>query len=252
QNLYKKVRSILNKLTPQNFEALLKQIHELEINTEDKLSGCIKIVFEKAISEPNFCEAYAKMACNISTLKVPCKDNPHDALSFRRLLLNRCQTEFEKDRSDEIELEKRQKEIEECQQDDKRKQLILEKEEMVTKARRRSLGNIRFIGELFKMKMLTEKIMFECLTKLIKATDEDSIECLCWLLRTIGKDLDSDRNKKHLDAFFSEIVKKSKSKGVSPRTKFMLQDIIELRSNNWVPRRNEFNPKTIAQIHKEA
>ena len=35
------------------------------------------------------------------------------------------------------------------------------------KARRRMLGNIQFIGELFKEKMLTEKIMHECIVKLL-------------------------------------------------------------------------------------
>ena len=32
----------------------------------------------------------------------------------------------------------------------------------------------------------------------------------------------------------------------------MMQDIVDLRDNNWVPRREDNNPKTIDQIHKEA
>ena len=33
----------------------------------------------------------------------------------------------------------------------------------------------------------------------------------------------------------------------------MLRDVVELRANNWIPRREEnYNPKTIDQIHKEA
>lgn len=39
---------------------------------------------------------------------------------------------------------------------------------------------------------------------------------------------------------------------VSSRIRFMLQDVIELRLKNWVPRRDENNPKTIEQIHKDA
>jgi len=34
-------------------------------------------------------------------------------------------------------------------------------------ARKRMLGNIRFVGELFKMGMLTSKIMHECIRTLI-------------------------------------------------------------------------------------
>ena len=32
----------------------------------------------------------------------------------------------------------------------------------------------------------------------------------------------------------------------------MMQDIVDLRGNGWVPRREDNNPKTIDQIHKEA
>ena len=32
----------------------------------------------------------------------------------------------------------------------------------------------------------------------------------------------------------------------------MMQDVIDLRNNDWVPRREDNNPKTIDQIHKEA
>ena len=34
--------------------------------------------------------------------------------------------------------------------------------------------------------------------------------------------------------------------------RFMMQDIVDLRNNDWVPRQEDNNPKTIDQIHKEA
>ncbi|KAJ9596731.1 hypothetical protein L9F63_012237 [Diploptera punctata] len=37
---------------------------------------------------------------------------------------------------------------------------------------------------------------------------------------------------------------------VSSRVRFMLQDVIELRQNKWVPRRDDSNPKTMDQIQK--
>lgn len=61
QELFKKVRSILNKLTPQKFQELMKQVSELTIDTEEKLKGVIDLIFEKAISEPDFSVAYANM-----------------------------------------------------------------------------------------------------------------------------------------------------------------------------------------------
>lgn len=59
--LFKRVRSILNKLTPQKFQQLMKQVMDLNIDTEERLKGVIDLIFEKAISEPNFSVAYANM-----------------------------------------------------------------------------------------------------------------------------------------------------------------------------------------------
>ena len=53
----------------------------------------------------------------------------------------------------------------------------------------------RFIGELFKLEMLTEKIMHECILQLLKTTDAESLECLCRLLSTIGKIIDVEKSK---------------------------------------------------------
>lgn len=61
QELFKRVRSILNKLTPQKFQQLMKQVMELTIDTEERLKGVIDLTFEKAISEPDFSVAYANM-----------------------------------------------------------------------------------------------------------------------------------------------------------------------------------------------
>lgn len=61
QELFKRLRSILNKLTPQKFQELMKQVTELTIDTEERLKGAIDLIFEKAILEPNFSVAYANM-----------------------------------------------------------------------------------------------------------------------------------------------------------------------------------------------
>lgn len=61
QDLFKRVRSILNKLTPQKFQQLMKQVTELTIDSEERLKGVIDLTFEKAISEPDFSVAYANM-----------------------------------------------------------------------------------------------------------------------------------------------------------------------------------------------
>ncbi|NXP63610.1 IF4G1 factor, partial [Chloropsis cyanopogon] len=252
QELLRRVRSILNKLTPQAAQQLMKQVMELSIDTEERLKGVIDLVFEKAISEPNFSVAYANMCRCLMGLKVPTTDKPTVTVNFRKLLLNRCQKEFEKDKDDDEIFEKRQKEMDDASAPEEKARMKDELEEARDKARRRSLGNIKFIGELFKLKMLTEAIMHDCVVKLLKNHDEESLECLCRLLTTIGKDLDFEKAKPRMDQYFNQMEKIIKEKKTSSRIRFMLQDVIDLRRNSWVPRRGDQGPKTIDQIHKEA
>ncbi|XP_061574767.1 eukaryotic translation initiation factor 4 gamma 1-like isoform X3 [Cololabis saira] len=250
--LFKQVRSILNKLTPQKFQQLMKQVMELTIDTEERLKGVIDLTFEKALSEPDFSVAYANMCRCLSGLQVTTTDKPGASVNFRKLLLNRCQKEFEKDKDDDEIFEKKQKELDAASGGEEKQRLMDELVVAKDQARRRSNGNIKFIGELFKLKMLTEVIMHDCIVKLLKNHDEESLECLCRLLSTIGKDLDFEKAKPRMDQYFNQMEKIIKERKTTSRIRFMLQDVLDLRRNNWVPRRGDQGPKTIDQIHKEA
>ena len=47
--LERKSRAILNKLTPQKFDKLVQQFKELQIDTVEKLTMCMELVFEKVV-----------------------------------------------------------------------------------------------------------------------------------------------------------------------------------------------------------
>ena len=67
------------------------------------------------------------------------------------------------------------------------------------KNRKRLLGNIRFIGELFKVKMFSETIMHACVVQLLRSSsDEESLECFAGLITIVGKDLDHSEAKVHV------------------------------------------------------
>lgn len=94
--------------------------------------------------------------------------------------------------------------------------------------------------------------MVRCLHNLLENKDEESLECLCKLLTTIGKELEN----KHVDISLifntMKAIADKKDGKISSRIRFMLQDVIDLRAAKWVPRRQDLNPKTIDQIQKEA
>lgn len=259
QELFKKVRGILNKLTPQKFDTLTLQLKQLPINSLPRLQGVIDLIFEKAVDEPNFSKAYANMCKILQMLEV---QHNKETVKFRNLLITRCQHEFEGNKLPEIDAEKRSEGIRNCADPEKKKELQANVEEEERRIRMKSVGNIRFIGELFKLNMLTVTIMLRCINHLLSNEEEESLECLCKLLTTIGKDLESTGTKDNpklgaeaLQSVFqsmSVLAQKRDNSKISSRVRFMLQDVIELRQKNWVPRRDDNNPKTIDQIQKEA
>lgn len=54
--LYKRVRGVLNKLTPQKFSTLVNQVRTLQIDSQEKLQGVINLVFEKASILIHICD----------------------------------------------------------------------------------------------------------------------------------------------------------------------------------------------------
>ncbi|CAF1085220.1 unnamed protein product [Rotaria sp. Silwood1] len=55
------VRFILNKLTPQTYDQLQKQLATLEIDSYEKLQGMVMILHSKAVDEPQYGFLYAKL-----------------------------------------------------------------------------------------------------------------------------------------------------------------------------------------------
>lgn len=75
----------MNKLTPQMFNQLMKQVTDLTVDTEERLKGVIDLVFEKAIDEPSFSVAYANMCRCLVTVRAG-----HSSVWVNVLTLSPC------------------------------------------------------------------------------------------------------------------------------------------------------------------
>eukprot|EP00752_Nemacystus_decipiens_P007539 g6737.t2 len=191
--------------------------------------------------------------------------------NLRSQLLSFCQAEFEKE--DIYEDLKRQEEKTDFSKMSKQEAEVLKAEfhdkRYVTK--RRMLGNIQFIGELYKKSMLKENVMKTCVEHLLNATkelnsdrtlkglkfisndvDEDNLEALGKLIRTIGSTLDSPNNRTYMKELFRLMDKIANNKSINSRMRFMIRDLEELRKHSWVPRRKQDKAKTLDDIRKEA
>jgi len=71
---------------------------------------------------------------------------------------------------------------------------------------------------------------------------EENVEAICQFFNTIGKQLDeSPKSRRINDMYFSRLKELSTNPQLVPRLRFMVRDVLELRSNSWVPRREEVN-----------
>jgi len=301
----KALKSTLNKITPQNFEKITDQIIE-KINERKKaktLSGLIDQIFDKALIETTFAELYAKLVANLNPALPELMDDNGTPVQFRRTLLNKCQEEFERgalamkavaDRekrehekpADEEVTEETPKEaeteVEEGEISEEQLKKLNAAEEAKredkaqadaeVKARKRMLGNIIFVGQLYRFGVLTETVMHSCIKQLLEEAQNpraEDIECLCKLLTTVGRPMDSSQRKikQHnedgtvkevstrdmMGAYFKRIDVLSRNEdALDSRHRFMLADLIDLRKNNWVLRRQTEGPKKIEDIHRDA
>jgi len=236
EKLMRTTKALLNKFAPEKFAKLSDQFLDLEIHCRTDMIAVIDLVFDKALAEPIFGEMYSQLCvrCAERFPEFPDEQNP-DAKphTFKRLLLNKCQEEFEKENTIDYS---------EAANDE-------EREVIRKKAKTRMLGNIIFIGELYKTRMLTEKIMHECVIKLlgdVKNPDLDEVECLVKLLKSIGKLIDHPKAKDHMDSYFARIKEMANNMELPNRVRFMLQETMDFRRGGWDRRKPDPAAKAAA------
>jgi len=229
----RKVKSNLNKMTPNNFMKISEQILQIAGQSKDESDGrtlrqVIQLTFEKATDEAHWAQMYAEfckrmlesMSPEIKDEGILSKDGQVvvGGALFRKYLLNRCQTEFERGWKTDVP-KKSEGESEEAV-------MLSDEYYIAAAAKRRGLGLVRFIGELYKLGMLTERIMHQCVHKLVDyegMPDEAEIESLTSLLKTIGQNLQSnERGGQLMDAYFQRINGMVNTEGLPSRLRFML------------------------------
>jgi translation initiation factor 4G len=256
----RKVKGLLNKLTMEKFDSISDQIISWANKSEKEKDGrtliqVIRLVFEKATDEATWSEMYARLCRKMMeqiSAKVQddgIKNNEGKPIAggqlFRKYLLNRCQEDFERGwvakeataaaaASKALEDEAIKAANDKTKASGKDEEVVLYSDEYYAaqKAKRQGLGLIKFIGELFKLQMLTERIMHECVKKLLGNVDnpeEEEIESLCKLLTTVGGILDNQKARAHLDVYFSRMKELTKSPNVTPRMQYMLQVSLSIR-----------------------
>lgn len=238
----RKMKGILNKLTPEKFERLLGQLIPL-ITSHEVLEGTITMVFENAVVQPTFVAMYANLCAELDSILPEFAGKDGKPESFRKMLANTCQEEYE---STEFEMKNAE-----------RASGAVENKEVQARAKNRLIGNVRLIAELFKKALVNDRIMLLILSDLLGPAEnnpaEDWLEAACELVAIAGEKLEaSPRSKARLDAIFEHFKRLTNTSSYAPRIRFVVKDVVDLRAQNWVARRETYTAKKLDEIRTEA
>jgi hypothetical protein len=230
ENVDRKVKGLLNKLTDKSFDGISDQIimwaNKSEVDQDARiLRQVTRLIFEHAVEDEARSEIYARLCRKASEqtsnlVRDEASMNMHGnpitgGQLFRKYLLNWCQDTFERLFTAENEV---------------RSSLAIalysDEYYATRQAKRQGLGLARFTGELFKLKLLTERIIHECIKRLlvnVQNPGEAQIEFLCKLLVTVGSILDTGDARAYMDVYISRMKELTRGPILAPRIRFMFQ-----------------------------
>jgi hypothetical protein len=228
---------LLNILTVDNYDEVKSKIFEkIKDNVEDQYKF-LEVLFKKAVSEKAFVRLYAKI-CKDLDKEVPQKNAKEVRTSLMRgNLVEKCREIFKVDNSKIDQYIK-----------------VSDPEEREAKLKKFLLGNVNFIAELINAKLLSKKIVFQCINNLlcrIEKTDNEfciikqiNIEAIVILLDKFGVLINKvdhkitpedlfEFNKKINDTLSKLDVIQEGDKALPGHIKYKIINLIEKRNRSW-------------------
>lgn len=171
----------MNELTANNLNKTCKQILDVGIDDVETLEVLVHQVFNKAVKEPSSSSLCSHLCQQLNDKLPEFEVEDRRRITFRRLLLNKCQEEFEW-----MDMELDREADDKVQATEVADRLQAEQELNV---RQRMLGLIQLLGHLYQYHMLTHKIIHTCIVRLLYQEQNpklEGIECVCKLLTLVG------------------------------------------------------------------
>lgn len=256
EEVQRKVKSLLNKMTMENFDRISGQIIEIVDQSKKEkdartLRQVIELTFAKAIDEPHWSTMYSRFFLFMHTL--PLSDDITDEGTIdketgepcgglkllRKFLLSRCQQEFERGWAG-------------ASSENNQSQVLSDEYYEAVKQKRRGLGLIRFIGELYNLGLVSSRLIQRCVTKLLmEEPTEDVVESLCKLMMTVAGRIVAEGGGAFIKSSLEAMVGWRTRPGFPARLRFMIMDVEDASRKGWRSKDVKEEPKTIQEIHAE-
>jgi hypothetical protein len=270
-----KVMSVLSRVTPAKYEELKAELLALPLRQADEaqLNAVVEVFFNKAVQEDKFSSLYADLVQSIfdvaneeaaltapSTPMTP--SSPFTAAyaektstlakNLRFALLTRCQTEFERPY--------RLTPTEVCDAEGRPlpAEAISERKYVLKK---RLCGNIRFVGELYRCGIVTDRVITHILSKLLEQaahtgtayegdSSDDLLEVFVTLMNTVGAKYES-KCPRQVENFIA-VARSESDRQTTTRIRFLLMNLVDLAERNWVEAAPGTAPQTPASARQNS
>lgn len=208
-NSNKEFNLLLNKVSNNNIDELYINFLDL-LKNEKNIVLFIDSIFECSISQPNYCNLYAKLINLLNNEQIRIK------------LLEKCKKFYYEKELIPISMELIQNNYELYCKSNKEKQKFV--------------GCFKLIGELYLLELVDNTVMFNYINLLInnlKTLEDESInsyiECLLTLMKAISDKLKNNLDTNNYNNIMNMILLMSKdNKKFKPRCRFMLEDIYNI------------------------
>lgn len=220
----RQARGILNRLTAENFAALAAQMLALPLHTPYQLRALVAEIFEKATLQRTFLPLYSDLCVRLDAHLAKDEGTKVGGMVFRKALVTECQASFERHKKPE--------------NDDAPKGLSYEESyEREVKYKTRTLGNMRFIGELMVHRLLAGKVLIFLLNELLDVGTGPALESLVALLAVVAPAFEQTESyAEPLRDVFASLGEKTNDKSISTCVRVKIQDLLDLRARDWAPK----------------
>lgn len=221
-DIARKAKGLLNKLTQERFEPLCQQILDLPVRTAEQLAALVAEIFDKATTEKGFLTLYTELCARLDA-HLLAEGSCVGGKVFRKALVTECQASFERNLQQPLDPET----LVNFTYEDRYVEEV--------KHKTRTLGNMRFIGELLIRKLLAGKILFFIVNEMLDTNSEASLESLVELLTVVAPVLERKGTiyEAPLRETFGTLRQKSKDKNICMRVRCKITDLLDFRSNGW-------------------
>jgi translation initiation factor 4G len=215
------IRSILNKITVDNFESMYRNLLSSGMFQVEVGEVLAQEIFAKATVQHHFVKTYAKLSFWIHKSFVAGQKSKENGLIFQTSLLHIC----------ELGLSTALQPMENLEGMDPE-----ERDEAELKHKEQVLGTFKFIAALLEESVLPgEQLLVTVCETLLKEGTPWSLECLSAFLTVAGPAFDRKESKHQdpLKVVFRQVCSLRSSNTLPARTRFLLQDLLDLRKASW-------------------